>query len=486
MLRTNLLACDEADNLLVTADGKTLLVFTGDDEQPLWKGECEGAILGVGVTDEEVITLDDTGLLVWWDGETGERGDEVAVEGSPKAFAVDRDGVAAVLTDEGVEVIDPGDEPRSIELGGGRSIAWAAAAGRFAVGGRDGTIRIFDEEDLEEVGSAQLPGPVVAVLGIVGGDWLVSAGAALHVVAADGEVVSAVAEVAGSGEARAKPDCLAGSADGQFVACRAAPDRVLAFDRETGQQVASVVYADRTVAGVAFGAKSWLGVALDGGDANRVSLRTGAVRHTAAHEGRSQREAAPAVDVAKLERRPRARRAPVPTPQVKAPRPKGARLETEVPVPDRQTLGMLGVIALSTVVMWGAAKFACNAHPPESKKPREVGTVELASTPKDAAIEMVHRLASLEFDRALELADTEPAQEVERQLRACESAGKEACDAKREQAAGKVLTTAEVLSSSGNSAKARVTTTGPEGTRVYAVDLVNSPPIWKVTRLKLE
>jgi hypothetical protein len=82
---------------------------------------------------------------------------------------------------------------------------------------------------------------------------------------------------------------------------------------------------------------------------------------------------------------------------------------------------MLGVIAASTVVMWGAAKFACNAHPPESKKPREVGTVELASTPKDAAIEMIHRLASYEFDRALELADTEPAQEVERQLRACES-----------------------------------------------------------------
>ncbi len=486
MLRTNLLACDEAENLLATADGKTLFVFTGDDEQPLWKGECEGTILGVGVTDEEVITLDDSGLVVWWDGETGERADEVAVEGSPKAFAVDRDGVAAVLTDEGVEVIDPGDEPRSLDLGAGRSIAWAVGAGRLAVGGRDGTLHIFDDLDLEELATAQLPGPVTAVHGLVGGDWLVSVGAALHVVAAEGETVDRVAEVAGTGDARAKPDCLAVSADGEIVACRAAPDRVLAFARHTGQQVASVTYADRTVAGVAFGAKTWLGVALDGGDANRVSLRTGAVRHTAPHEGRPQREAAPAVEVVKFERRPRGRPAPGPAPVAKAKRPKGAREEAEVPVPDRQTLGMLGVIALSTVVMWGAAKFACNAHPPESKKPREVGTVELASTPKDAAIEMVHRLASLEFDRALELADTEPAQEVERQLRACESNGKEACDAKREQAAGKVLTTAEVLSSSSNTAKARVTTTGPEGTRVYAVDLVSAPPIWKVTRLKVE
>lgn len=486
MLRTNLLACDEAENLLVTADGNTLFVFAGDDEQPLWKGGCEGAILGVGVTDEEVITFDDSGSIVWWNGETGERTDEVSVEGSPKGFAVDADGVAAVLTEDGVEVVDPGDEPRRIELRGGRSVAWAGNGGRLAVGSRDGTLRIFDDADLEQVGVAELAGPVVAVHGLADGDWLVAVGTELLVVAADGGATVRVVEVPGSGEARSKPDCLAASADGQIVACRAAPDRVLAFDRDSGRRVASVVYAERSVTGVAFGAKSWLGVALDGGDANRVSLRTGAVRHTAPHEGQPERAAAPAVEVSKLERRPRARPAPAAAVAGTRSRPRVARQESEVPVPDRQTLGMLGVIAASTVVMWGAAKFACNAHPPESKKPREVGTVELASTPKDAAIEMIQRLASYEFDRALELADTEPAQEVERQLRACESNGKEACDAKRKQAAGKVLTTAEVLTSSASAAKARVTTTGPDGTRVYSVDLVNAPPIWKVTRLTVE
>jgi hypothetical protein len=104
------------------------------------------------------------------------------------------------------------------------------------VGSRDGTLRIFDDADLEEVGVAELAGPVVAVHGLADGDWLVAVGTELLVVAADGGATVRVVEVPGSGEARSKPDCLAASADGQIVACRAAPDRVLAFDRDSGRR----------------------------------------------------------------------------------------------------------------------------------------------------------------------------------------------------------------------------------------------------------
>ncbi|MBN2192327.1 MAG: hypothetical protein JW751_05885 [Polyangiaceae bacterium] len=487
MRRTNLLACDEGESFLVTADGATLLVNTGDDEQPLWKTECGGKILGIGVTDEEVITLDDVGLLTWWDGESGQRSDEVDVEGTPKSVAVDRDGVAAVLTNDGVKIIDPGDEPRSIAVEGARAVAWAAAGDRIGVGCRDAKLRIFDESDLEEVAVVDLPGAVSAVCALAGGGWAVCVGSAVHVVPSDESPPGLLVELEGTDQDRPKPDCPVGSADGALVAVRAAADRVLVFARNTKKEVASVVFSDRQVAGVAFGARNWLAVAVDGGDAVRVSLRTGAVRHTAPHPERDHRPASPAVAVRKIDRREReirpAASVAAPTRTRKAPI---ARKESDVPAPDVQTLGMLGVVALSTLVMWGAAKFACNAHPPESKKPREVGTVELASTPKDAAIELVQRLASHEYDRAAELADTEPAQEIEKQMRQCESNGKASCDARRSKVAGKVLTTAELLTITNSAARARVTTTGPEGTRVYAVELVNAPPIWKVTRLTLE
>ena len=80
------------------------------------------------------------------------------------------------------------------------------------------------------------------------------------------------------------------------------------------------------------------------------------------------------------------------------------RSEAEIDSPDMQTLWMLGSLAGLVLIMWGGARFACNAHPDETRKPREITTSELASDPKEAAIELAQRWAIKNFDGALEFA----------------------------------------------------------------------------------
>ena len=70
---------------------------------------------------------------------------------------------------------------------------------------------------------------------------------------------------------------------------------------------------------------------------------------------------------------------------------------------------------------------------------------------------------------------------MEEALRACESDGEKACQAKRQQVKDKVLTSAELITQSGDQAKARVTSIVKGGAKtVYDVDLKQAGPIWAV------
>ena len=62
--------------------------------------------------------------------------------------------------------------------------------------------------------------------------------------------------------------------------------------------------------------------------------------------------------------------------------------EDEIDSPNRQTIGMLGVIGIMTLCMWIFARGGCNYHPPkETRDPRKIDLVDLARDPKDAALE---------------------------------------------------------------------------------------------------
>jgi hypothetical protein len=351
------------------------------------------------------------------------------------------------------------------------------------VGTATGLFVVFDGESGEELGRVELPEGVTSVAwGTHDDSWLATAGEVLCVVDAQGQDYERFEPFEGK-----RADCVAVSEDGTLVAVRLGSHSVAAYEYPGFEPVGRVSVGDRAVFGVSFAARSWLCVGLDRGDANKVSLRTGAIRRTEPH-GDVTRSWAIDVDVPGAERRRKAGRATKRgrrAPGSDASRKRLPRSERELDTPNLQSLLLLGSVSVATVIMWGAAKFYCNDHSPISLKPREVGTVELASTPKDAAIEMVHRLETFQFDRALELTEGPSSTKVEQALQACESAGKQACDAKREQAKGKVLTTAELLTQTGQQAKARVTSIVKDGaTTVYDVDLKYSGPIWKVIRFE--
>ena len=153
--------------------------------------------------------------------------------------------------------------------------------------------------------------------------------------------------------------------------------------------------------------------------------------------------------------------------------------EKQIDSPSVLTLGMLGSVAFATVAMWGAAKFACNAHPPENRKPRDVTTAELARDPKSAAFELQQRWSAYDFAGALQLAQGSVADEIKRDQANC---GKSTDCAKKARELGKSpLTMAALLEKDKEAAKVRVTSLGGlSGKNQYLMELKSDNGQWKV------
>jgi hypothetical protein len=174
--------------------------------------------------------------------------------------------------------------------------------------------------------------------------------------------------------------------------------------------------------------------------------------------------------------------APVaPNPRPTPPRPP---TEDEIDSPDRKTLFLLFVVFAVTVGSWGAARFACNMHPPESRGAPKLQTDRLLTSAKDAAIEFVQRLRSADYDGALETCTGELVGEVSRAKAECASHANE-CARQREASAGR-LTTAVVLEQDGFFANARVTTLLKGTKETYKIGLRREGAIWKAASKSAE
>lgn len=155
--------------------------------------------------------------------------------------------------------------------------------------------------------------------------------------------------------------------------------------------------------------------------------------------------------------------------------------EREIAAPSRQTLVLVGAMALATLAMWGSARFACNAHPAQTRKPREVSTQELARDPKDAALELQQRWNTYNFKGAAELAKGPIAEELAKAQAECDKNASD-CESKRKAVEGQALATAALLSRDSAGAKVRVISRGGamgEQTVVYALEQEGG--IWKVS-----
>jgi hypothetical protein len=170
--------------------------------------------------------------------------------------------------------------------------------------------------------------------------------------------------------------------------------------------------------------------------------------------------------------------------KARRPRPPIPRTEQEIDSPTKQTVGMLGILCIMTIIMWAFARGACNYHPPkETRVPRQVTLADLAHDPKNAAVELQQRWLTRDFSGALELVQGSAELQVRQDKAACDAA----CLAKRPALEKTVLTSAVMVDVNPLGATARVTSVGlPDGPKSYLVSLVHVESIWKATDIKVD
>lgn len=160
--------------------------------------------------------------------------------------------------------------------------------------------------------------------------------------------------------------------------------------------------------------------------------------------------------------------------------------EDEIDSPNRQTLGMLGVIGIMTLCMWIFARGGCNYHPPkETRDPRKVELVDLARDPKDAALEFELRFAMKSFGGALELAKGPMVDLVKEQQKICDA--NPGCSQQASTLRGAVQASAQLLERDAFKAVSRVTTTGTGGkAERHIIRVERDGQIWKTVAREVD
>lgn len=167
----------------------------------------------------------------------------------------------------------------------------------------------------------------------------------------------------------------------------------------------------------------------------------------------------------------------------KGPKPRIARplTDEEINAPDKQTVVMVGMLAVTSLTLWVFAHAGCNYHPPrETRRQRDVTTAELTREPKDAAIEFQQRLITLNYKGALEIAAGSVSEDVKKAQAACD-ANRAGCAA-RKKGLAEAITSAVVLERAPMNAKVRVTSYHlPRGDQTYLALVERDATGWKVT-----
>jgi len=160
-------------------------------------------------------------------------------------------------------------------------------------------------------------------------------------------------------------------------------------------------------------------------------------------------------------------------------------MEARLDSPKIQTLALLSIVAVLTVILWGSAKLACNSKTASARPPLKLSSTELAKDPKDAAFELQQRWAMHDFSRVRALAKDKVLAELDQAERRCAEDRK--CEQAREELERRVKSTAALLSSSQTTAKVRVKTYGAEGgPQTYVLDMVKEGDLWKATSRQRE
>lgn len=268
-------------NVMVLGDGPELLVYSGANDQGIWKLMADDIIMGVGVSGDTVLSIDGAGVIASYRAIDGVENYRFETGVSPMSMEVSPDGVVCVVTASSMVLVSAGVEPVTVPWSSPRQVAWGPGSASLGVGGADGTFAAVDPVSHGAWGSVNLGAPVTGVVWVATGVWAVAHGQQISLVKGDGtEVLRTLALAAPVGG-------VAVSLDGAVLAAVVGDNRVAVYELQSDGFAGEVSY-QRPVAAVRFGPGHWLAIAFDQGDANRLDVVGGTMTRTQAHPGRAQ------------------------------------------------------------------------------------------------------------------------------------------------------------------------------------------------------
>jgi len=275
-------AYDRGGNLIVIGDGSEVLVHSGADESPLWRKKLGASLAGVGATADAVITLEANGKLHWWNGKSGQEGETVSLNASPRALAVAPDGTCAVSLPESIVIVNRAQQRRTLLVPNAGALAFSDSGSHLAVGSDDGRVRVFPAHGDDAIGSTEVQEPIRSLAWNGNNFWIATSGDRVFRVDHDGKASEELTQATGT-----TPDCAACSADGSLIALRLDPKTVVVLAYPSKDTAATIQYIDRRAVGLGFGPTPYFGVGLDSGDGNKINLATKGVHRTDTHQGRT-------------------------------------------------------------------------------------------------------------------------------------------------------------------------------------------------------
>jgi hypothetical protein len=267
--------------VIICGDGPEILVYSGNDDGPLWKQFLTDVIVGVGVTADDVYALEAGGRLVKMRLVNGEVLSEDFMEMEPTGLLISHDSVMAITFPDRVLIRHPGREAIVVMVADVRVIAFGPDGQSMGIGTGSGEFCAIETMTGGEWGRVSLGGAVSGICWCAQQQWLVSSGNELHSIRGDGGTIVETIPVGGI------VDCLACSNDGSVVAILTNGSHIRIYEWLNKRQ-AGDIWFQRKVQHLCFGPSGWLGIGHDEGDANRVDLFTGEMTRTLAHPGRGQ------------------------------------------------------------------------------------------------------------------------------------------------------------------------------------------------------
>ncbi|MBX7193416.1 MAG: hypothetical protein K1X94_15280 [Sandaracinaceae bacterium] len=290
MLERGHIAFDPNGRIFVLTHDEELLVHDGDSEAPLWRESLGEPLVGVAIAGDEIVAVTETGAVRRFTFLHREL--PRASLGAPtSSFAVRGDGAVAAVHDDHVSILRRNDlAPVPLYHRGVSALAWSRDGTRLAIAksveDREHTVTLLEGQSFEPIGSPVTTlNRVLAMCASPKGFLVTSGDRLVKLVPGTGAVAHTLEHVT-----RAKDRVLrdvACSADGTRFALQLERSQVIVLGDPPDETLLDVKYPERVCAGVAFGSRSWIAIALGGGDANKVNVETGAMHRSDTHPGRT-------------------------------------------------------------------------------------------------------------------------------------------------------------------------------------------------------